>query len=168
MLQADKIRCSFGSLEILSNLSLKVERDDFVSVVGPNGSGKTTLLRCLVGLLPFSGSISLDGKDIKKCSRKEIARKVGYVPQIVGELPGFSVEQFVSVGRYPHRRSLFGPTPNDQSAIESAMELTQVTKFRGRQLSDLSGGERQRIVLARTLLTNPEFLDTRKSSCFKC
>ncbi len=127
-----------------------------MSIVGPNGSGKTTLLRCLLGLVPYTGSVFLNDKDIQTCSRKDIARSIGYVPQVVGTLSGFTVEQFVSLGRYARRSRAFGLTRSDRKAITEALRATDCASMEKQQLASLSGGERQRVLLAATLAQEPD------------
>jgi iron complex transport system ATP-binding protein len=144
----------------LDDISISLNREDFVSVVGPNGAGKTTLIRCLLGLLPCKGEVLLNGSPISKCSRKEIARSIAYVPQVVGLLPAVSVEQFVSIGRYAHRNSFFGigQGDGDKEVVYRALESTDCFRFKDRIVSTVSGGERQRILIAAALAQDPELL----------
>ncbi len=158
MLSAESVCYSLDGKAILDGISLTLSQDDFVSIVGPNGAGKTSLIRCLLGLLPFQGSITLHDKDIRVCSRKEIARCIAYVPQVVGLLPQVTVEEFVSVGRYAHSSSFFGLSKNDRAIVEHSLTMTDCTEFKGRVISSLSGGERQRILLAAALAQEPKLL----------
>ena len=158
MLHAKSIFCTLGTKSILNDLSLEIKKTDFISILGPNGSGKSTLLRCLLGLIPFKGEVLLDGKDIRNCSRKTIARSIGYVPQGLGILPGFSVEQFVSIGRYARRKGVFISSKDDLAAIDKALSLTDSCGLKKQLLSSLSGGELQRVLLAATLAQEPEII----------
>ncbi len=158
MLRASSVSVSFGATPILREVSLNIEKEDFVSIVGPNGAGKTTLIRCLLGLLQFDGEVRLKDENIRSCSRKKIARSIGYVPQVVGMLPGFTVEQFVGVGRFAHRSGVFAVRSGERLVIEQAMESTNVEHLRKRELSKLSGGERQRVLLAAALAQEPEMI----------
>lgn len=158
MIELKQVRSGYYGEEIIHGVDLVLERGEIVSFVGPNGCGKTTLLKSLCGLLPLTGGeVRLDGKELGRYERKELARKVAFLPQ-VRDIPSIGVESFVAHGRYPHLsfgRNLSG---KDREKIEWAMEETGTADLRRKELSALSGGERQRVYLAMTLCQDTDIL----------
>ena len=129
---------------ILDGIDLSVEKGEFVAVVGPNGSGKTTLLKCLDMLHDdWRGSISLNGKELREFSRRELARTVAYVPQQLGTLPDYSVRTFIALSRYAW--------DGDDGAVERALTAVGMSEFADRSLNSLSGGELQKVSIASAL-----------------
>ena len=142
----------FGEAEILSEVSLEVGRGEFLTVIGPNGAGKSTLLRCLDGILvPSSGRVLIDGRNITDNKPRELARTVSYVPQPDAGPLDYSVRSFVEMGRYPHISAWAALTEADAAAVTGAMELTEVAELADRSMASLSGGERQRASIAAAL-----------------
>ncbi len=140
----------------LDGVGLRVETGSLYAIIGPNGSGKSTLLKLLLGALqPDSGDVFYSGRRVAECSRRELAQKIGVVPQ--GEEMAFpiTVREMVAMGRYPHLGALGRPGPEDRDAIDDAMERCDVGELADRPLSRLSGGERQRALIARALAQRP-------------
>ena len=152
MIEASDVRVRLGGNEVLTGVSLSVERGELVGLVGPNGAGKTTTLAALNNTLtPDAGTVRLDGESVSALSRRETARRVATVPQETGLSFEFSVRSVVEMGRTPYV-SRFGRTTNeDRAAVDRAMERAAVTEFADRSVTSLSGGERQRVLLARAL-----------------
>jgi iron complex transport system ATP-binding protein len=148
-----------GDRKILDAVSFDVRLGEAVAIVGPNGAGKTTLLKCLAGLLAGgSGRIRLEGRVLGEYSRKELARRISYVPQADSQPVPFTVEQFVLMGRYPYL-SPFSPVgAEDRRVAEEAMEQTGTIEFAARRLDTLSGGERQKVYLAAALAQGGQIL----------
>jgi zinc transport system ATP-binding protein len=141
---------------ILENVSLAVEKGEFLGIVGPNGGGKTTLLKLMLGLLdPTTGSVRIMGR-----APSEMRRAVGYVPQFAAFRRDFpiSVGETVLVGRLGLAPAFGGYAHADREAARRAMAETEVLGFRKRPLSALSGGELQRVLIARALAADPELL----------
>ncbi len=148
----------YGNSQVLDNVSADFSRGSMITITGPNGAGKSTLLGLMMGLRPrHEGEVSLDGKPIEKWSRPELAKKAGFVPQLIRIDFPFTCEQVVLMGRTPHAERLF-ETDEDLAATERAMTLTDTRQFRCRDFRSLSGGERQRVILASTLAQEPEAL----------
>ena len=117
------------------------------AVVGRNGSGKSTLLRALAGIIPYRGSIRVDGDELSGIPHRERARRTAYLPQTLST-PAMDVATLVSHGRFSRLGPLRAMGADDRSAVQRAMELTDVWELRDRPVSEISGGERQRAYLA--------------------
>ena len=144
---------------VLRDVSVSVERGELLGILGPNGSGKTTLLKLLGGaLLPRSGSVTLYDRPIAGWSRREIARRVAFVPQDMHAPFDFSVLDIVLMGRFPHLGAFSLEGPEDLAIARRALEETGTAEFEARLFSTLSGGEKQRVVIAGALAQSPELL----------
>ncbi|MBW1988366.1 MAG: ABC transporter ATP-binding protein [Deltaproteobacteria bacterium] len=143
----------------LKQVSFAVEKGEVLGVIGPNGSGKSTLLRIASGIMaPSSGRVLALAGDLSALSRKARARILGYLPQQAPARLDFSVQEAVSMGRFPHCRGAGFLGPEDVAAVERAMEQADVLGLAGRSFSRLSGGERQRVLLASVLAQQPRVL----------
>ena len=145
---------------VLGPLDLDVVRGECLAVVGPNGAGKTTLLRCLTGLLrPTAGELLYEGRSFSTLSRRELARRIAYVPQIRPASVPLSVEEVVLLGRYPHLSALqIAPRREDFAAVDAALALVGIEDLRRRPIDELSGGERQAAFIAAALAQESELL----------
>lgn len=139
-------------LPVLDNVSLRVETGRVACLLGPNGAGKSTLLDCILGLhATWRGMAAIDGQDVRRLSRRRMARLVAYVPQSVQAVFAFDVAQMVVMGRAPHLGLTASPKAGDRRAAESALKATGILHLRGRPFTELSGGERQLVLIARAL-----------------
>lgn len=155
----ENITWGVGSRTILHNVSLSIAEGKMVGLLGPNGSGKTSLLRLLAGLkVPQSGSIRLDGTELKKMPRRDIAQRVAFVEQHATTNASLTVLDVVKLGRFPHRSLFSGWSSEDQNAVEQAMERTAIAAKRNDRWQSLSGGEKQRVQIARALAQSPQEL----------
>jgi len=137
---------------VLDDVTFDVAASSLLTVVGPNGAGKSTLLRCLDGLIPPQfGSIEINGTPLAKLDRRSLARAISYVPQTDPAELEFTVRAFVEMGRYPHVGAWEALRPEDVTAVDHALETTEVAHLGSRALSALSGGERQRTLIAAAL-----------------
>jgi iron complex transport system ATP-binding protein len=142
--------------DALSDVDLAVPRGAFHAVIGPNGCGKTTLLRLLLGALePAAGSVSYEDRPIRSWNRRDLARRLGVVPQSEELVFPLSVRELVAMGRYPHLGPWRGEGPQDREAIQDAMETCDIRGLATRPVHTLSGGERQRARVARALAQEP-------------
>jgi len=147
-----------GGTQVLDRVDTCFERGRVTAILGPNGAGKSSLLSCLVGLhLPDSGTVDLDGTSRAQIDRRDLARRIGYLPQTADVHWDVDVETLVALGRFPHR-GRWGANDADRTAIAAAMAATDVTGLAGRIVNTLSGGERGRALLARVLAGTPEWL----------
>jgi iron complex transport system ATP-binding protein len=145
--------------EALRGISLAIEPGEYVAVVGPNGAGKSTLLQVLAGLVhPSQGTVSLDGIALRAHRRRDLARRIAWLPQRLDPAFDITVEGLVALGRTAHRSPWGGDAPADRRAIDGALAATDTTAFRDRLVQELSGGERQRVALAMALAQAPQVL----------
>ena len=158
-LEARQISVHRGGRGILHEATLSLVPGELRAVVGPNGGGKSTLLRALAGIWPVAGGeVRLDGRPITQWPRKEVARRIAYVPQEQRIDFAFTVEQIVGMGRYPHRARFSRETKQDRAAIELSLQRCDIVHLRHRAVNTLSGGEYQRVLIARSLAVEPKFI----------
>jgi ABC-type cobalamin/Fe3+-siderophores transport system ATPase subunit len=133
-------------------LSVEIPDQGFTVIVGPNACGKSTLLRALCRLLkPTSGQVHLDGRDIHSYKTKEVARRLGLLPQTSIAPDGITVADLVARGRHPHQSVFQQWSAADERAVVAAMQATNVTDLASRSVEELSGGQRQRVWVAMAL-----------------
>jgi len=151
-LSCKSLAFSFTKETMLTDINLSFNDGEFVGLIGPNGAGKSTLLQLLLGLLnPQSGEVLLEREAIKNIKRREIAKKLAFVPQST-ELPfAFNVQQIVAMGRNPYLGPFELETIVDKEIIKQAMQQTDIVHLQHRLVNTLSGGEKQRVIIARAL-----------------
>lgn len=156
VIKTERLSFSYNGFLILEDVDLTINREDFVSVVGPNGGGKTTLLKIILGLLkPTKGSVQLFGASPSKSKKR-----VGYMPQHAKFDFHFpvTVMDVVLMGRLGHSRA-FGPYTNkDRQICMQKLEQVKLVDSVRKSFSSLSGGQRQRALIARALACEPELL----------
>ncbi|QSH42423.1 ABC transporter ATP-binding protein [Lentisphaerota bacterium ZTH] len=144
---------------ILKQFCLGVDKGEFVGLIGPNGSGKTTILKLLSGfLLPESGNVLLDGKNICQLSSRQRAIKLGVVSQLIAAVMPFTVKQVVEMGRTARLSPLLPLRQQDNEAVCCALNEMDIFEIRNKLFNCLSGGERQRTIVAAALAQEPEML----------
>lgn len=148
-----------GSRTILDGITASVDAGDLITLLGPNGTGKSTLLNCVSGLLkPVSGRVSLDGRDVRDMSVREIARVVGYVPQNIQNNFDYTVREYVLMGRVAHKRILEYPDSVDRETTVRAIGTMGIEHLANRSFNRLSGGEQQQACIARAIAQDPELI----------
>lgn len=150
-LVAQRLTAGYGDHVVLDGLDLAVAEGKITALIGPNGCGKSTLLSTLARLLPATGgSVLLDGADIHSLPTREVARRLGVLPQAPVAPEGITVAELVRRGRHPHRR--FGArTADDDRVVAGALLRTGVADLAARAVDTLSGGQRQRAWIALAL-----------------
>ncbi|MEZ4527139.1 MAG: ABC transporter ATP-binding protein [Desulfobacterales bacterium] len=155
---AENLSCALDRKRILDSLSFSVFQGDFFILIGPNGSGKTTLMKVLTGILNAEGELRIQGKSVKDFRRRELARKIAFVPQQISDDFPFTVRETVIMGRSPRMGMLGIETQTDKDMADQVMEFTAVAHLADRHLNRISGGELQRVFIARALCQEPEIL----------
>ena len=151
-LGARELTLGYGATTIVDGLTVDVAAGAVTAIVGPNACGKSTLLRGLARLMnPVAGQVILDGSDITRLRTKDVARKLGLLPQTSIAPEGITVADLVTRGRFPHQTMLRQFSRDDQQAVADAMAATGVTAIAGRPVDQLSGGQRQRVWIAMVL-----------------
>jgi ABC-type cobalamin/Fe3+-siderophores transport system ATPase subunit len=153
------LRVGYDKRTILHELDISIPDDSFTVIVGPNACGKSTLLRALARVLkPTGGSVVLDGRDIASYPSKEVARRIGLLPQKSTAPDGITVIDLVSRGRYPHQSLLRQWSEADERAVANALDATNVTELATRAVDELSGGQQQRVWVAMALAQETSIL----------
>ena len=150
---------SYGKNKVLKGTSFTIEEGKITTIMGANGCGKSTLFNLMTkNLYPRKGNIFLHGKNIQNLGLKDFAKRVSIVHQYNSSADDITVERLVSFGRTPHRKMMQGHSDEDEKLIRRAMEVTNVLKYRDREVSRLSGGQRQRVWIAMALAQNTKIL----------
>lgn len=154
--------CSFrynSKRLILDNINAELTAGQMVSLLGPNGAGKSTLLKCIMGLLrPFSGTITVDNRNVLDLTYRERATLVAYVPQHSAVVFDHSVRDYVAMGlasRYPMWKA---PTSADMKDVDRHLERMELSGLADAPFRSLSGGEQQKTTIARALIQQPKVL----------
>jgi len=151
-LHADGITVGYDDRVIARDLDVSIPDGSFTVIVGPNACGKSTLLRALSRLLkPSRGQVVLDGRSISSIPAKEVARRLGLLPQSSIAPEGITVADLVARGRYPHQTLLRQWSREDEAAVLGALAATGTTGLADRLVDELSGGQRQRVWVAMVL-----------------
>lgn len=151
-LGVENVTTQYDHRVISQNLSIEIPDQSFTVIIGPNACGKSTLLRTLSNLIkPTAGHVLLDGKKISSYKSKEVAKKLGLLPQSSTAPDGITVANLVAHGRYPYQNLFHQWTEADEDAVAKAMELTNTTELANRYVDELSGGQRQRVWVAMVL-----------------
>lgn len=149
------LRFSYGKTEILQELSFDVPDGTLVNVLGPNGVGKSTLFRCVLGLnSDYSGSILVNGKDLRQLSVKERAREISYIPQSHAPVYDYEVLDVVLMATGSDLKMLSNPGPEQRARAQAALERVGICDLAHRMYTHISGGEQQLVLIARALAQN--------------
>jgi branched-chain amino acid transport system ATP-binding protein len=156
MLEVENISAAYGMVQILRDVTFKVEEKEIVSIIGPNGAGKTTLVKTIMGFLhPKNGSIKFKGENIANLPAYEIVKKgITMIPEGREIFPRMTIEENLMLGAY---------TIKDKDKVketkERAYQIFPVLKKKEKALAQtLSGGEQQMLVICRSLMSNPQLL----------
>ena len=158
-LAARQITFGYEGRPVGTDLDLEIPSGGFTVVVGPNACGKSTLLRALSRLLrPTAGQVVLDGHDIATLPSKQVARRLGLLPQSSIAPDGITVADLVGRGRFPHQSALRQWSVADEHAVAAALLATGMTDLADRLVDELSGGQRQRVWVAMVLAQDTDLL----------
>lgn len=161
IVRVENLSKTYGSgenlVKAIDDVNLKIEKGEFIAIVGPSGSGKSTLLHLLGGVdNPSSGKIFIDGNDISKYSSKELAlfrrRKVGLIYQFYNLIPNLTVRHNIELPLKLDKRKI-----NDEALLDIVRKLGIEDKLDSFP-SELSGGQQQRVAIARSLIYSPSLV----------
>ena len=151
---AEGMTGGYGSVDILHDCTIGVEKGEIAVIVGPNGAGKSTAMKAVFGMLNIhTGSVVLDGEDITTLSPQDrVAKGMAFVPQTNNVFPSMSVEQNLEMGAFLRRDDI-------NTTMEEVYSLFPILKEKRKQnAGELSGGQRQQVAVGRALMTQPKLL----------
>ncbi|MFD5976677.1 MULTISPECIES: ABC transporter ATP-binding protein [Streptomyces] len=158
-LAARGVTVGYGGRAVIDDLDVEIPPGVVTTIIGPNGCGKSTLLRTLTRLLkPADGTVVLDGEDIAKLRTRDVAKKLGLLPQAPVAPEGLTVGDLVARGRHPHQSWLRQWSSDDAGVVERALTMTGVADLADRPVDSLSGGQRQRVWISMTLAQGTDLL----------
>ncbi|MFJ2592573.1 ABC transporter ATP-binding protein [Streptomyces erythrochromogenes] len=158
-LAARGVTVGYGGRVVIDDLDVAVPPRVITTIIGSNGCGKSTLLRTLSRLLkPTKGSVVLDGDDIARLRTRDVAKKLGLLPQAPVAPEGLTVADLVARGRHPHQSWLRQWSSDDAAVVERALAMTGVSDLADRPVDALSGGQRQRVWISMTLAQGTDLL----------
>lgn len=158
-LAARGIAVGYGARTVIDDLDVAIPPGVVTTIIGPNGCGKSTLLRTLSRLLrPVRGTVLLDGDDIVKLRTRDVAKKLGLLPQSPVAPEGLTVSDLVARGRHPHQSWLRQWSSDDAAVVARALAMTGVSDLADRPVDSLSGGQRQRVWISMTLAQGTDLL----------
>lgn len=159
MLNVQNLTVRYGSHTAVSDLSFSLSEGQWLMLAGPNGAGKSTLISAVAQVLPYEGSVLLQGQNAARMKPSQLARQVAVLTQRHSLSYDYTVEEVVALGRYAHRRGLLRSRDEaGAEAIETALRLTGMEKLRHHSMLSLSGGEVQRAFLAQVFAQEPALL----------
>ncbi|MBN2134691.1 MAG: ABC transporter ATP-binding protein [Acidobacteria bacterium] len=157
--RVEDISASYNGKPVLKDISFRINKGEFVSIVGPNGAGKSTILKILASILDAGkGSAYYKDELIQEYSARELAKEISYLPQSFQ--PAFPLTCFdmVMTGRTPYLKGLMLGSRKDRDIVYNAMRETDCFEFINRDFNSISVGEQQRVIFARALASEPEVL----------
>ncbi|MFJ7196681.1 MULTISPECIES: ABC transporter ATP-binding protein [unclassified Streptomyces] len=158
-LAARGVTVGYGGRTVIDGLDVTIPPGVITTIIGPNGCGKSTLLRTLTRLLkPDHGTVVLDGEDIGRLRTRDVAKKLGLLPQAPVAPEGLTVADLVARGRHPHQSWLRQWSSDDVGVVERALAMTGVSELADRPVDSLSGGQRQRVWISMTLAQGTDLL----------
>ncbi|WP_010628007.1 ABC transporter ATP-binding protein [Halomonas sp. KM-1] len=156
---SENLSVGYENRLVLESVDFRVAEGRLTVLLGPNGSGKSTLLKTLARTLtPLRGRVLLDGHDIHHHRTREVAQRLGILPQSPSAPEGLKVRELVGMGRFPYQRIWRQWSQEDERAVSEAMSLAQVTEFAERPVDALSGGQRQRCWIAMVLAQETDLI----------
>ncbi len=157
ILTVSDLRFGYNGQPVLRDVRFSLAAGEMIAVLGVNGAGKSTLLKCLTGILvPQAGKVFLNETDLRRLTRRELARMIGYVPQRFAGEGRLTVFDAVLLGRRPH--VMWSSGEKDYQVTEEVLRTLELERLALRPLSTLSGGELQRVMIGRALAQEPQVL----------
>ncbi len=158
-LEARELAFGYPGHAVGRGVSLALQAGEIVCLLGPNGGGKTTLFKTLLGLLPAQGGeVLLGDAALSALPRREVARRIGYVPQAHAGYFPYTVREVVLMGRTAHLPAFAGPSRRDREAADAAIERLGLAPLAEAVYTRIAGGERQLALIARALAQDTPLL----------
>ncbi len=168
MIKIEDLEVWYDSIPVLRDVSLEINRGDFILIIGPNGSGKTTLLKTIANLVkPKKGAVYIDGRELNRYSPRSLSKILSYIdPHLSREMPT-TVLELLMTARYP-REDLFKIKVDKEfiNKINEVAKMLRIEHLLERRLDQVSSGELQRIIIARALLQDPEIFLVDEPTAF--
>lgn len=144
---------------IFHDINFSLDKGEVMSILGTNGAGKSTLLNCIANLFkPKTGEIFLNGKSMKNMSMSDVAKVIGYVPQVHVPAYPYTVRDFTVMGRTPYIGAFSKPKKEDYEVADNALKRMNIYHLRDKAYTEISGGERQQVTIARALTQQPQII----------
>lgn len=155
----ERLDIAYEETTIVKALNMKIPHGKITSIIGPNGCGKSTVLKAVGRILqPKNGVVYLNGENIRNLSTREVAKRMGILPQTPTAPSGLTVSELVAYGRFPHQKGFGKLTPEDRDIIQWALSVTKLMEFEHREVDTLSGGQRQRVWIAMALAQQSDLI----------
>lgn len=159
MIHVNNLSVTLKDKSVLENISFDLNQGDWLMVVGPNGAGKSSLVKALSGAYPYTGNITLKGRDLQQYQQHAKAQEIGILMQHLYSEYDYSVRQIVEMGRYPHLQGWLKQLgQDDNKMVDQSLELTGMSDYSKTSIRELSGGEIQRAFLAQVFAQEPSIL----------
>lgn len=152
MIKIENINFKYKSLPVLENINFEIKEGDVISLLGPNGAGKSTLIKIILGLLEQDdGEVYYSNKNIKLYKKKDLAKKIAYVPQ-TSYLPfSYSVLDVVIMGRIAYQSIFSKYSKKDKEIAQACLENLGIIELQDKLYNELSGGQKQLVLISRAL-----------------
>lgn len=148
-----------GTAKIFEGINFSMKEGDIFCILGSNGTGKSTLIKCIANLLKLKkGNIILNNRSIYSLKKEDVAKEMGYIPQMHSSTFPFSVLDVVLMGRSPHLSLMSSPSEKDYKIAEDAIKTLGISHLTKKPYTEISGGERQLVLFARILAQQPSVL----------
>lgn len=160
MLSVNNLSCGYYEKDVVMDVSFSLEENERLCIVGPNGCGKTTVMRALCGLLDYRGEIKLFGNELKTMKRKDISKKIAFMPQTMSVYFSYSVFETVALGRYlVSKKKIFSDiSQSETDTVMHYIEKVGLSALADKPITELSGGQLQRVFLARVFAQEPDII----------
>lgn len=159
MIRVEQLSFSYGSHQVLKDISFSAEKGELLCVLGANGAGKSTMFKCILGILTgYSGNIYADGKEIRSMSQRERAKMLAYIPQANNPAFNYSVLDMVLMGTSVRIAGIGGPGKKEEMIALEALDKMGIAHLAERGYARISGGEQQLVLIARALAQGAKIL----------
>lgn len=159
LINGSDLNVSYEDFHALHDILISVKSGELMGLIGPNGCGKSTLLRTINGLLkPDSGDLTIAGMNVREVSLEKMAKICSNIPTEFPPDFNLTVYEVVMLGRYPHRKSMWWETGEDEKVTLNAMKMFGIDHLSHRDITQLSSGERQRTLIAKAYVQQPKIM----------